>query len=164
VTRQWVGLIDLKNWELTLLFLILNFIDSCCVWLSTTDQRHLTPRWPPPLLLGNVTFYKSISITYAYLVPSLSKLDHRRVVAASMLTNPSQHSKHQKERALCSWRPAPSSIFKDDLVGSFRCQTVWACCDVTERCRAWWAGAALSIIHTPDVAKERVSPPTYSFI
>jgi len=43
------------NWELTLLFLILNFIDSCCVWLSTTDQRHPPPRcnWPvpPPLLL-----------------------------------------------------------------------------------------------------------------
>jgi len=32
----------------------------------------------------------------------LSTLDCRRVVAASMLTDPSQHSKHQKERALCS--------------------------------------------------------------
>jgi len=33
----------------------LNFIDSCCVWLSTTDQRHPPPRCnqsaPPPLLL-----------------------------------------------------------------------------------------------------------------
>jgi len=55
---------------------------------------------------------------------SLSTLDCRRVVAPSMLTDPSQHSKHQKERVLCSWWPAPPSIFADDLVVSSRCQTV----------------------------------------
>jgi len=59
-----------------------------------------------------------------YLSLSLCTLHRRRVVAPSLLTDPSQHSKHQKERALCSWWPAPPSILVDDLVVSSRCQTV----------------------------------------
>jgi len=57
-------------------------------------------------------------------VRSLSTLDRRRVVAPSMLSDSSQHTKHQKERALYSWWPAPSSVFADGLVVSSRCQTV----------------------------------------
>jgi len=74
---------------------------------------------------------------------SLSTLDRRRVVAPSTLTDSSQHSKHQKERALCSWWPAPPSIFADDLVVSSRCQTVLN--PVVTWLWAWWAGAAWSI-------------------
>jgi len=59
-----------------------------------------------------------------WLCLSVSTLDRRRVVAPSMLTDPSQHSKQQKERALCLWWPAPPSIFVDGLVVSSRCQTV----------------------------------------
>jgi len=82
---------------------------------------------------------------------SLSMLDCRWVVAPSMLTDPSQHSKHQKERALSSWRPAPPSIFADDLVVSFRCQTVLSA-DVTWL-RDVGLGGRSSLIHMRDVAK-----------
>jgi len=93
---------------------------------------------------------------------SLSTLDRWWVVAPSMLTDPSQHSKHQKERALCSWWPVPPNLFADDVVVSSRCQTVlspvvsWRDWEM-----AWWAGAAWSILLT---WPQRVSPPTYSFI
>jgi len=66
----------------------------------------------------------SLSLCVCVCVWCLSTLDRRRVVAPSMLTDPSQHSKHQKERVLCSWWPASPSIFADDLVVSSRCQTV----------------------------------------
>jgi len=61
---------------------------------------------------------------YSVFFLCLSTLDRRRVVAPSMLTDPPQHSKHRKERALCSLWPAPPSVFVDDLVVSSKCQTV----------------------------------------
>jgi len=85
------------------------------------------------------------SYNWVIVLVSLSALDRRRVVAPSMLTDPSQHSKHQKETALCSWWPAPLSIFADNLVVSSRCQTVLSLVVTWQRCRAWWTGAAWSI-------------------
>jgi len=59
-------------------------------------------------------------------------------------------------RVLCSWWPAPPSIFRwpGCLLQVSNCPE--PCHDVTERHRAWWAGAWSG--------KEKVSPPTYSFI
>jgi len=66
----------------------------------------------------------SLHIQSLSLSLCLSTLDCRRVVVLSVLNNPSQHSKHQKERTLCSWWPAPPSIFADGLVVFCRCPTV----------------------------------------
>jgi len=66
----------------------------------------------------------SLVFTVSTVTLSLSMLERRWVIAPSMLTDLSQHSKQQKERALCLWLPAAPSIFADDLVVSSRCQTV----------------------------------------
>jgi len=46
-----------------------------------------------------------------------------RVLMQYTLLSLYHHSKHQKERALCSWWPAPPNIFADDLVVFSGCQT-----------------------------------------
>jgi len=73
---------------------------------------------------------------------SLSALNRRQVVAPFMLTDPSQHSKHQKKRVMCScstqhFRGRPGCFLQVS-----NCPEPWR--DETERCRAWWAGAAWS--------------------
>jgi len=85
------------------------------VWHDVTYSWSLTG-WRCFL---STSFFLFVSLCF-----SLSTLDRRRVVAPSMLTDPSQHSKPQKDRTLCLWWPAPPSIFPDDLVVSSRCQTV----------------------------------------
>jgi len=118
------------------------------------------------LLTANVTlptapFLCSIIVSLSlFLSISLSTLDRRRVVAPSMLTDPPQHSKHQKERALCSWWPAPPSIFVDDLVVSSRCQTVLS------PVVTWLRDVGVGVQEQPDPyawrGQKKVYPPTYS--
>jgi len=71
-------------------------------------------------------------------------LDRRWVVVTSMLTDPSQHSKHQNETALCMSWPAPPSVLVDSLVVFSRCQTVQSPV-VSWPAIAWCAWAAWSI-------------------
>jgi len=63
---------------------------------------------------------------------------------------------------VCLWWPAPPSIFVDDLVVSLGGQTVLN--PVVTWLKDLGLGGQEQPDHTPDVAKERVSPPTYNFI
>jgi len=150
-----------------------NLVCKICTHKYMIDDRVITS-WFLIIRILNTTSTESTRYLRVYLrtialeTPLslslfLSTLDSQLVVAPSMLTDLPQHSKHQKERALCSWWPAPPSIFADDLIVSSRCQTVqspvvsW----LRDVRRAWWARAAGSIrLKWP----KRVSPPTYSFI
>jgi len=88
-----------------------NFLNFC-LFAGNLSPSQLIPK-------ANLTLALSLSLCMLdllclYAWPSMGH---------TTLTNPSQHSKHQ-ERALCVWWPAPPSIFADNLVVSYRCQTV----------------------------------------
>jgi len=66
--------------------------------------------WLPPVCIHYtcITINARISLSLSL---SLSSLDRQRVVAPSMLTDPSEHSKHHKEEPC-----VPPSVFVDSLV------------------------------------------------